>query len=917
MLAIALPRSLLRTLMDTLRQSILPQLCADIRILHFSRRHAASAAEVLLNENYLGISIVQAQGGGDIEYLAIATTQAVAVISLSDNHQTFPKDEALRTLLSAKQPILAGFNMPQLSIRLYCHLNYHVHAIDLSTFRSKTPRNPYYPSKLLCETMATSFDSFAVDSLWNDRLNEAEYERIRKVCLRAWISAIIIKKNMNAVHLIKPVETRWLKREVIVCLSRLLCEADILQRAKPTEITNDFSEAKMDSTGRLQVQNSRFNTRIRPSRQLAVVLTTSDGNEFRGSPKKSHGRQTEIMVPHRFYGTVTNVKVIGREGATNTEKARDELLLRALQGECHLRHSKFVRMLWFPSKDDEEDLLAETPIVPIMARKLNESQNKVVSAMVSYQPLVIVHGPPGTGKTSTISAAAEIWGRTKSPTWIVAHSNVAVKNIAEKLASSDVDFKIIVSKEFYVEWHEHLYTKIEERLFRGDEIPKNPVDLGRIIGASHIILSTLSMLSNPALDENRIFDLVPPRSLVIDEASQINVFEYMNTFFKFRNVTTKVCFFGDPKQLPPYGKDKAPSMQCIFDIDHLKDISHFLNIQYRMPHPLGEFISREVYNNQLLSEHAIKDASCIAFIDTKIGMEEKSGFSWRNNLEIRTVVHLVKLYYKDHNFCIITPYDAQRAAIERELKNLNLPWERVFNVDSFQGNEADIVLVSVVRCKEPGFLRSDQRMNVMLTRCRRGLVIITSRSFLSGPGQSTLVGKLARGRNWTEWTAVAEQQVDLPDAKGKYAPLRLSPAKLQLDGRRRNFDVKTLFQRQNQSSEISPTGTRTLSAVGSCTSQYSKILPLPSSSGASAGGRIWSPGSAPVSLYTKVLPSSVSSSVSSPRRTMGVTVSSVQTSGGDWSIAVGRKKKVQVGGSGVVMPKTSGNRFALLAVQER
>ncbi|PBK86033.1 hypothetical protein ARMGADRAFT_867693, partial [Armillaria gallica] len=55
-------------------------------------------------------------------------------------------------------------------------------------------------------------------------------------------------------------------------------------------------------------------------------------------------------------------------------------------------------------------------------------------------------------------------------------------------------------------------------------------------------------------------------------------------------------------------------------------------------------------------------------------------------------------------------------------------------------------------------------MNVMLTRCRRGLVIVSSRSFLSGPGKSTLVGKLARGGNWTEWTAVAEQRVNLPDA---------------------------------------------------------------------------------------------------------------------------------------------------------
>ncbi|KAK0445638.1 uncharacterized protein EV420DRAFT_1252007, partial [Desarmillaria tabescens] len=55
-------------------------------------------------------------------------------------------------------------------------------------------------------------------------------------------------------------------------------------------------------------------------------------------------------------------------------------------------------------------------------------------------------------------------------------------------------------------------------------------------------------------------------------------------------------------------------------------------------------------------------------------------------------------------------------------------------------------------------------MNVMLTRCRRGLVIVASRTFLSGPGQSTLVGKLARGRRWIEWTAVSEQRVNLPDA---------------------------------------------------------------------------------------------------------------------------------------------------------
>ncbi len=55
-----------------------------------------------------------------------------------------------------------------------------------------------------------------------------------------------------------------------------------------------------------------------------------------------------------------------------------------------------------------------------------------------------------------------------------------------------------------------------------------------------------------------------------------------------------------------------------------------------MPHPLGEFISREVYNNRLFSEHKIKDPSCVAFIDTKTGTEEKSGFSWQVGLFVHS-----------------------------------------------------------------------------------------------------------------------------------------------------------------------------------------------------------------------------------------------------------------------------------------
>ena len=62
-------------------------------------------------------------------------------------------------------------------------------------------------------------------------------------------------------------------------------------------------------------------------------------------------------------------------------------------------------------------------------------------------------GPPGTGKTTTISTAAKLWEMDRSNVWIVAQSYVAVKNIAESLIKHDVDFRLLVSKEFYVEWY--------------------------------------------------------------------------------------------------------------------------------------------------------------------------------------------------------------------------------------------------------------------------------------------------------------------------------------------------------------------------------------------------------------------------------------------------------------------------------
>jgi len=78
------------------------------------------------------------------------------------------------------------------------------------------------------------------------------------------------------------------------------------------------------------------------------------------------------------------------------------------------------------------------------------------------------------------------------------------------------------------------------------------------------------------------------------------------------------------------------------------------------------------------------------------------------------------------------------------------------------------VILSSVRTKWPGFLKAQPRMNVALTRCRKGMVVITDKSFLQGRGKKTLLGQLCRTWSkhhdacWNDWKAVLNDSVTLP-----------------------------------------------------------------------------------------------------------------------------------------------------------
>ncbi|PSR72688.1 hypothetical protein PHLCEN_2v11383 [Hermanssonia centrifuga] len=477
----------------------------------------------------------------------------------------------------------------------------------------------------------------------------------------------------------------------LALLGRLVLTAHQLESLKPLKVDNEFRAVTPGKPGKLVVECLRYKTRVRKSKQTRVILEDSHGGRVVCQAVTAVGKRTTVVPSKgRYQDGIQRVSVEGREEMTCAEKACDAFILRVLRKEINLHDRPLINTLWFPPPT-----LAKTPrpkhISPVSPAfcRLNTSQRQVAAAMISTtESVVIAHGPPGTGKTTTIAAAVDYWQQESKPVWIVAQSNVGVKNIARSLVGKSFHgFKLIVSKEFHFEWHEELYARVEHNLIRSDELARtpNPIETERKLAGSRIILCTLSMLSNPFLDDARVYSFVPVERLVVDEASQINVSEYMHLIHKFKKLQ-KLCFFGDPKQLPPFGQEAAPAMQSIFEVKHLKPRAYFLDTQYRMPIPLGNFISDEVYNKKLKSVHKISDISCVSFVDVDKGTEESCGKSWTNSSEVQVIVTLVRRYYRRKPFAIITPYDPQRAAIQAALEKENLPSDCVYTVDSFQGN---------------------------------------------------------------------------------------------------------------------------------------------------------------------------------------------------------------------------------------
>ncbi|KXN88607.1 Regulator of nonsense transcripts 1 [Leucoagaricus sp. SymC.cos] len=671
--------------------------------------------------------------------------QADVAIDIDRNGEGY---QALTFLFMRETGNFFAFDMAPLAMALYQEQGLRLrNAIDIQSAFPKSNRYSIAEilkaalgddTKMLGSNLARAFGDVAYDP----DSRTAPLEPVK----RAWLAQHLgsIDDAIMTYSSVKTIDTLAMTEDLLNVIAKVTMDSQRLERKKPDRTVRDFTyrgyDAKNDEHG---VASNMFSNRFRETEKVRVTVEDGSGSFSVRGKVDAHGRLATFTDDGVAIGNrkILSIIGLGRDAPTAANKARDENLLRLLQ-RTETPNNPWLQNIWFTKDADSISWpptwfsnASKYPALPPTltesltedAKRLNPSQQIAVNAMLSKNPrnvITIVQGPPGTGKTSVIAFFVQMAvALGKTGIWLVAQSNVAVKNIAEKLTKVGFnDYRLLVSEDFIGGWHEHLYSDINKNIIRTPEFST----CGPRVKGVKVFLCTLSMLSSPMI--TRIFAKQYSLStLVVDEASQIHVADYISVFYKYTSLR-KACFIGDDKQLPPFGQDDAApdALPSVFEFEHLRGHACFLNTQYRMPPQMGELISETVYNSQLNSNphHSISNqVMAIHFVDVP-GFEKMKDSSFMNEGERDVVLQLAK-YLQDNklNYKIISPYDAQRNAIETKMKNSpeGLEWANTcFNVDSFQGNEEDYIIVSLVRSKEIGFLKSQRRTNVMLTRFKKG-----------------------------------------------------------------------------------------------------------------------------------------------------------------------------------------------------
>jgi superfamily I DNA and/or RNA helicase len=452
------------------------------------------------------------------------------------------------------------------------------------------------------------------------------------------------------------------------------------------------------------------------------------------------------------------------------------------------------------------NIKAETfSFAPLHFPYLNPTQEDAVNKVLWAKDVAIVHGPPGTGKTTTLVEAIYETLRRENQVLVCAQSNMAVDWISEKLVDRGInvlrignptrvnDKMLSFTYERRFEAHpdyELLWSirkairELRAHRKRGDEkyhqklerLKERATELELRINAqlfveARVIACTLVGSANRLLDGQKF------GTLFIDEAAQALE---AACWIPIRKVS-RVVLAGDHCQLPPTVKSfaalKAGLGKTLMEriVENKPETVTLLKMQYRMNEEIMRFSSDWFYGNQVESAPEVKYRSILdldipmTWIDTsefrKIEENEKEttedrgqlfkeefvgeSFGRINKAEAELTLLALEKYFKKIgkerileerlDVGVISPYRAQVQYLRRLFKKREFfkPYRSLISVntvDGFQGQERDIILISLVRANDEGqigFLRDLRRMNVAITRARMKLIILGDASTMT------------------------------------------------------------------------------------------------------------------------------------------------------------------------------------------
>lgn len=438
-----------------------------------------------------------------------------------------------------------------------------------------------------------------------------------------------------------------------------------------------------------------------------------------------------------------------------------------------------------------EVLLGKAPALrretgPVRFPWLNASQEKAVNQVLCAKEVAVVHGPPGTGKTTTLVEAVYETLHRENQVMVSAQSNTAVDWIAEKLVDRGIpvlrignptrvnDKMLAFTYERRFEAHsdypelwqirktiremtgrlrksgredrERLHNQLTKLRVRATGLEIR-IDT-ELFTEARVIACTLVGAASRVLERKRF------SSLFIDEAAQAIEAACWIAISR----ADRVILAGDHCQLPPTIKcieaARGGLGRTLLEkvVLHKPETVSLLKIQYRMHEDIMRFPSRWFYHDELEAAPEVKYRGVLDFdtpaswIDTsELDLQEKAvaeGTGRLNTGEAELLVRELKNYMErigirrileEHiDFGVISPYRAQVHYLRHLLKKEPFfrPCRRlitVHTVDGFQGQERDVIMISLVRANEKGqigFLRDLRRMNVAITRARMKLLIL-------------------------------------------------------------------------------------------------------------------------------------------------------------------------------------------------